>query len=32
MSDYNDGLVELAGDAGAVLKKRGETVAVAVSS
>ena len=32
MSDYNDGLVRLAGDAGALLKKRGETIAVARSS
>ena len=32
MSDYNDGLVRLAGDAGALLKKRGETIAVAESS
>ena len=32
MSDYNDGLVQLAGDAGALLKKRGETIAVAESS
>ena len=32
MSDYNDGLAQLAGDAGALLKKRGETIAVAESS
>ena len=32
MSDYNDILVQLAGDAGALLKKRGETIAVAESS
>ena len=32
MSDYNHGLVRLAGDAGALLKKRGETIAVAESS
>ena len=32
MSNYNDGLVRLAGDAGALLKKRGETIAVAESS
>ena len=32
MSDYNDILVELAGDAGALLKTRGETIAVAESS
>ena len=32
MSGHNDGLVELAGDAGDLLKKRGETIAVAESS
>ena len=32
MSDYKDGLVELAGHAGMLLKERGETIAVAESS
>ena len=32
MSGYNGGLLELAGDAGALLKKRGETIAVVESS